>query len=399
MAREIHQLTLKMSKLGSATKKSTKKQKGRKNRTVYKPRDMFGTAVGTSTAVVSHPDVQKGDPVAVGIAAHLAPFSVPKGMAKKLTDPKQSQAFSARSTSAISVAAGYTLLFFQAPCVASNSTLLSLGYVLVPTGNAADATSVLVSSLASVPNMIYSGMQTNTPYTVTTLSGNDYQWRLVGSAIRIRNVSEQLYRGGLLRYVMDPTMTMNSQINLASTTVSGILNVINSAQHNVRKHFSDDSTVEIVSPAINEAWLSTPSTDFAGVFSGAETGCPGGSPISGYGSGATRFGSTSSSLNCSTEPFVWGYFQNTATGAQTIDMEIVEHWEVHGNDIAILHTPSPNHVQSQALISAVVEHAVTNHSNNPHLKPADLFKQAVKLAHNKQAVKDAGMVASIALAM
>lgn len=359
-------------------------------------------AVGTGSQSINHPAVQAADPLAVGIAAQLAPFNVPKGVAKKLVDNLHSQAFSARSSLTISIPTGNTMLFYCQNCVASNSDAASLIAFVCPAASLSPATSTIVSSTVG-PNptgVTINSLSTNTPYGVSTLAGADYTWRLVGSGIRVRNVSEQLYRGGILRYLMDSTGTVNGSIDAQVTTFSTIINLLNAAQHSIRKHFSDDSLVEILIPASNTGWASTSADTYDGVFAGANVPFSNGAPIDLYsGGGATRVGGTTSNLKGGCAPMVWGYFTNNSTGAQTIDIELVEHWEVHGSAISILHTPSPNHVQSQALIQNLVEHVATNHSNNPHLHFKDVVRDAVKLAHNKQACRDAGMAASIALAL
>ena len=84
--------------------------------------------------------------------------------------------------------------------------------------------------------------------------------------------------------------------------------------------------------------------------------------------------------------------------AQTYDIELIEHWEVAGSAIETLHTPSASHQAASDLVRSIAEHAHHSHAMNPHLKFSDVVKGAVQLEHNKEALRDAGVVAS-ALAM
>lgn len=397
-----------MSKLLSqANKKSMPAKKKAKNggnsRVPRGARDTFLTNVsGIGSQILKHSLVASGDPLATAIAAQVSPFNIAKGTAKKLTESLQSQAFSARSTSTLSVPSAHTMLFCVGPAIASNNTATSVTSWILPNANMGNSTSTVTSTTVgySPANTSMNVMVTNTPYNAETLAGSDYTWRMVGGGLRMRNVSEQLYRGGLVRYVLDATGTLNAGINASTTNFEGIKSLIDSAQHSVRKHFSDNSLVEMLIPAAHCGWETTDPTDWSGIFAGAGRAMSGAVTNGNYGgSGSTRYGGTTSLIGGSTAPLVWGYFTNNSTGAQTIDLECVEHWEVHGNAISILHTPSPNHVQTQSLISSVIEHVSTNHSNNPHLHFKDVIKGAVKLLHNKQACKDASVAASIMLAL
>lgn len=411
MAKEIHQLTQSFRKL--AGKLSTKKPKGKRSKkrgSSRRPaggRDLFPrAAAGTSSRVLAHPAVQANDPHAVSVAAQIAPFSVPKGVAKKLTENYHSQAVTARGVDTITVATNNTLLFWIENCASNDIAGASLCAVVCPTANLGDATSTISSSTVGVnpANCTTYPMSTRTPYSYNALAGNDYMWRVVGAGLRVRNVSEQLYRGGILRYVGDTQGTLNGSVSCSSTSFAAIIDLINTAQHSVRKHFSDDSLVEILVPHAKTGWGTTNKGAVDGLFMGATMVMTNGvantnANYPSSGAAATRFGGTTSSYSCGMAPLIWGYFTNTSQGSQMLDLELVEHYEFHGTEISTLHTPSANHVQSQDLIENVVEHVVTNHSNNPHLHYKDVLKEAVKLAHNKQAVKDASVAASIALAL
>ncbi len=403
IVREIHALTSKMDRLLRTGKEKPKRKPVNKRRTSSRRdplggRDSLRTAAGISTSIISHPAVAAGDPLAVAIAAQVSPFSVPKCIAKKPFDPKPSQAITARGTNTWTIGAGSTIVFAVSPCVASDSTCPSVTAVISPSGSLSSATSTWTSSTAAVApaGCSLATLFSTTPYATSTLTGNDYQWRLVGCGLRIRNVSEALYRGGLLRYVADESGTMNSTINLSSTTLQGIMDQIGAAQHSVRKHFSDTSLIEIMVPVPTRDWVK----DQNFVFSAADTYCPGSVTSGTYDSPYnTRFGGTTSTIVCGAGPQVWGYFTNGSSGSQTIDVELVEHWEVHSASLSMLHTPGVAHLQSQALVDNVVAHVTSQHGMNPHLHFKDVVKEGVKLAHNKQAVKDASLAASIMLAL
>ena len=392
-----------------STKSKTKKNSGSRKKKSRNGgrypsggRDFIKTGSGISSTVLPHPAVQAADPLAVGIAAQLSPFNVPKGTAKKLVDSLQSQAITARGTSTVSVPPNNTLLMFVENCVANDTINSSVFLVVCPNINLVDATSTITSSTAAnfPANCTGYTIPTNTPYTAATLAGGDYNWRLVGAGVRVRNVSEQLYRGGIFRYVLDTQGTINGQVAVNSTKFSEIITILNGCQHSVRKHFSDDSLIEILVPAGSLNEWSGMSGNYDASFVGTTQAMTGGTAYGNYtGTGAGRVFGTTSGVVCGYQPMVWGYFVNSGTGTQTLDFEVIEHWEVHGSTISTLHTPSANHVQSQALVTSIMEHVATNHSNNPHLHFKDVVKEAVKLSHNKQACKDASIAASIALAM
>ena len=302
---EIHQLTRNVNKLlqiSTSGKKKNAKRKKKSNPRRYPSggRDFIKTGSGISSTVLPHPAVQAADPLAVGIAAQLSPFNVPKGTAKKLVDSLQSQAITARGTATISVPPNNTLLLYIENCVANDSNTTSVFMVVCPNANLGDATSTITSSTAAVNPANCTGytILTNTPYSSTTLEGGDYNWRLVGGGLRVRNVSEQLYRGGIFRYVLDTQGTINGQVNVATTTYQQILNIINSCQHSVRKHFSDDSLIELLVPAgsVNE-WSGMSGYRDAS-FVGTQQAMTGGVTYGNFtGAGAGRiFGTTSSAV-------------------------------------------------------------------------------------------------------
>lgn len=409
MQNELNQLTRDVKKLVNLSKPAIMKRKKQKktvkkksNRYPAGGREMFANAAGIASTVLSHPAVSRGDPLAVAVAAQLSPFNVPKGVAKKMTDSLHSQAITARGTNTVVVPANTTLLMFVQPCVSSDVNNGSVVIISVPNTSLTSTTSTICSTTvgSNAAGCSQFNISTQTPYSAQTLDGGDYTWRLVGAGLRVRNVSEQLYRGGIFRYVIDAQGHITPGIDVTTTTFGAIVDMINAAQHNVRKHFSDNSIVEILVPCTNDAWSSMKGATYDPVFCGADYGMGGGLPEGSYaGDYCGRIGGTTSARIGGYKPLVLACFANQSAGSQTLDFEIVEHWEVHGKDITSLHTPSPNHLQSQSLIQNVVEHLATNHSQNPHFHFKDVLKQAVKLAHNKQAVRDASTVASVVLAL
>lgn len=407
----MHRLSMAVSSIKNSLRRTEGNKHGKKKRNWGKEgksrdpadgRDALRTAAGVATSTLSHPAVAAGDPLAVAIAAQIAPFNAPRGLAKKLTDTKPSQSVSARGQTTFSIPSGSTALFWCTPAACSNNTNVSMAIVVCPGASLGAATSTITStSVGSFP----AGCQqysvvTTTPYDGATLCGGDYTARLVGAGVRIRNVSEALYRGGLLRYVCDDQDTALAGLSADTTTYATWMGTVDSHQGSVRKHFSDNSVVEILYPSSRSGWLSSIPVAYSAFFDQGNTPFATSTTASNNNViSSARFGGTTNIGCLGNAPKLFGYFTNGSSGAQTIDVEIVEHWEYHGSGIVSLHTPGVPHVSSQSLLDGLSAHLATQHATNPHLHFKDIVKQGVKLAHNKAAVRDAEMVASVALAL
>ncbi len=396
---------LSLKKKNPRRRKGPKKSGGKRKRGTRDPADgtdhvVTSRAAGVASAVLDHPAVARAEPLATAVAAQIAPFNVAKGLAKKLTDTRQSQAVTSRGATTFTVPSGQTALFFMGPSACSDPAAQSFSVFVCPAANLNDATSTITSSSAGVnpANTVVTNISTNTPYAGAALSGGNMSARLVGAGLRIRNVSEALYRGGMLRYLMDSDGIFGSQRSATTTTYQGWIDNINATQTTVRKHFSDASLVEILYPAHNCGWISD-SSDFSGYFD-CRQGMKNATAVGSFSSAeTTRVGGAASPNAMSSGPGIVGYFTNSSSGAQNIDIEVVEHWEFHGSAITTLHTPGVPHINTQNLIDGMMEHVATNHSQNPHLHFKDVVKEGVKLSHNKAAVKDAELAASIAMCL
>lgn len=403
----LNHLTKMMEQVLSIEKRRTSsKRKAKKNKPTRGGRRIPGDQNAPQSTTLNHGEVNAGSVTAVSVGAQLAPFQIPKGIAKCLTNSIASQSVSARGQTTITVPTASTMLFVVTPSAASDSNASSFAAVVFPNSSSGTGTSTLTSSTVgnSAATCANYFVVTNTPYSTGVLVGGDYKTRLVSAGCRIRNVTENLYRGGVLRYVYSPQSSINPKINVATSTFGSIQTVIDSDQSAVRKHFDAmTQSIDIPMIASDQTWVDsltyrdvvafTPSSgvgQFAGVTALA-------SPWDG-GQGF-RFGGTTSANYVGVAPTLIGYFTNSSSGSQTIDIEMVEHYEYHGTDIVSLHTPGSNHIQSQALVNTLHEHLANQHSSNPHITAGSVLREGLKLSQNKEARKDATLAASIAMCL
>lgn len=396
LTNSVSLISRKLDKVLNIEKQQLNRKRRRNGRPTPQPRNPTQTASGIGSTILNHPAVLSGDPLALSVAAQVAPFSIPKGLAKKPDGGRNSQSFTARGVTSISIPSGSTIVGLVTPSVANDPATYSLAALVCASANLSAGTSTFTSATAAVAplNCTMAGIRTDTPYAAATLEGGDYQWQIVGCGLRIRNVTEKLYRGGVLRYIIDEEGTHIGSLNSENTTLQSWMNYIDSDMRSVRKHFADIPNVEIVVPYSSSGWKSAAINAQGNVFASALNNLAG-ATLAPYGAGSIRFGGNTSTSVCGSGPVCIFYFTNSSSGAQMIDLEMVEHWEVHGRTISSLHTPGINHVQTQALVQNVFQHVATNHSHSPHLTFADVAKGAIKLAHNKAAVQDATTAATI----
>jgi len=317
------------------------------------------------------------------IVAQAAPFRVQKSVASILSNAKPSQKLSARSINSISIASGSFALINVCPCIASDSSRLSAGVIVVPLASATAATSTITSTTVGVApaGCTTYTLVTNTPYTQATLEGGDYAWRLVSNGIRLRNITPDLYKGGVIRHLVDYEGVLLDYTVAETTTFGAINDSINYNQNTVRSVISGRTNdVEIAVHSTDPSWRS--------FETGGADNVLWGNPIR----GSTRFGGTTALGTCCISG-TWVVIENYTGQTQMYDMELVEHWEIHGSAISQLMTPSPSSHAAYDAVRSLVSHAHTQHSSTPHLTFAQVVKGAVKMEHNKAAMDDVAALA------
>ena len=342
------------------------------------------------------------NPLSNAIRAQLFPFEVSKGAAKRPEDPRNSQAATARASGTITIPTGQTLFFMWQPNACSNSGASSFAYNVVTSSSA--ATTAWSSSATATGTR--GGLATTTPYSISTMNSEGMEFRLVGAGLRLRNATNQLNTEGILRYVLDPIGVHRNGFS-ANNTSDVNKTLIDSSQAQVRKLFNTkDTVVEIFYPTNNVKWqdVTTAESQYAYVDDGTGNYMTG---LQGGASDAATSSPTYTTVNgtvlsgttlLGAAPGVFGYYQNTSTGSQVVDIEVIEHWEYHARGLTSLHTDSVSHQLTQHAINSVISHVSTNHSNDSTKTQKMILKDAVKLATNKHVLADAKLVAPLILA-
>lgn len=359
----INRLAAQVSRLvslGSAGKKKKQQTKRRKTGGIKKN--------GTSSSI--HP-VVGSSPLKTAIMAQVQPRSIPRGVASVLTNVRPSQKFTSRGLSVVSVAAGTNFLGCIQPSIVSDrpSIVCFTGPSNVFTGSANSQTLASMTSLT-----------TNTPYTFTELSDNDYNWRLVSASLLFRVVSSALNRGGTLTYIVDTdhdySIDPAANLSLLQTEVS-------TDHSSVRKTLVDEASCEIIIPNINTNYIPN-----SGSMSENHDWCSTPNIHAGCESVALA---TSGILFAPRPVCVFSYLNNAANSI-TIDLELIEHWEISGRKIHSLHTPSVASAAAHSAITAMVNHSHKSHSLMPHLSFKNVVKDAMALSENKDVLKEAPTV-------
>lgn len=367
-----------LSVKGKKRKQHKKSPQKRSSRTVP---TLSGPPVGGNA------QINAATPMQASFLAPFAPFDIPRGIASQLTDAKPSQKFTARALGQLNVGPNETGLLLISPCIANDPTFLS-GFAMIGTmANLAAATSCVTSTavMDGWPNLNMMTLNTNTPYSATTLAGADFTWRLVSAGLRLRNTTAQLNRGGVIRYNIDANNTLvpiTTGPRRDWATGNSIVNAINSSHKSVRYNCASTPDVEIAIPAFNKDWnrVSSGSMADAAYWSeGVEGNC--------------RVGGTTS-LNVGGIGRAYVTYTNPTSATQLFDIELIEHWEVHGTSLETLHSTSASHAGAADLVQNLAQTALHQHSLSPHVHFKDVVKGVANLEHNKKAMQDVGIAAT-----
>lgn len=382
----IAKLEKRLARLSVRKKSGASKKKKRIGRPTFKrmgpPRDsVFPGLPGLSSDGARAPITHK-DPIVNSVVAQLEPFRVPRGIVSCLSNSKPSQKFTARSIATISPSSAGETLIFVSPCVANNPTFPSL---VCYTGDIANMTAMTLNTGTLPAGLGRVIGFSNTPYSSQTLAGGDYEWRLVSAGVRIRNTNAAVNRSGRCNVYLDTSKHLVDW-NLNTVTMNDIISALSGNSRVVRRNFAQHPEFEVALPGVAYAseagptWLKS-STDTDVNFW----------PLAG---GPHR---TNASVT-----FGYGgaiiHMPASGYAGNSIDIEVIEHWEVHGSMIETLHTPSTTHIHTSDFVASMVRETVHRHHASPEAPMHVVAKGVAYAEHHKAALKDAGAVAT-ALAM
>lgn len=343
----------------------------RKGRSVHGPFPGMGQNNFSLDATINHQD-----PVVQSVAAQIAPFRVPRGLCSILKESRPSQKFTARGLGTLSLPAAQSAIMYISPCIASESAANSMMIV----SGLSTGLSAQIYNNVNPATVTLTTISTNTPYTSSVMSGSDYKWRLVSCGVRIRNTTAAVQRSGVIRYLVDNNGTIDTVMDGVSSHGMTIA-AIDSNHKTVRKNMASEPDVDISIGAAmfftGDDWRESPTADYTN---------------------ATQFWAQARSVYvCNNNRYACGAAYVTIpplAAAQTYDIEIVEHWEILGNAIETLHTPSPSHAQAHDVIGAVAASAHHQHSLTPAAGLSFIAKAVSFGMQHKSAIKDCAAVAT-----
>lgn len=364
----------------SINKKQKPKNRKNKNRTtnIRRTADPF-PGIASVSSMDAQPVVSSRDPTVASVVAQIAPFRVPRGVCNILHSTLPSQKFTARCVFTISPSANQETILNISPCIASDTVGKSATFVSGTRGNMY-AQTFGTTTLASG---ITSGQQnSNTPYPLGTLGGGDYQWRLVSCGVRIRNTTAAVSRQGVLKSIVDFKGVL-VRYGDAATSFGFLCDAVDSNHRAVRRNMASQPEHDVVISgqlADFSGWSQCQSTSYAAAMDN-QVWPTGVGPAYNIAGGFYRMG-----------PGIV-LFPAVPT-AQTYDVEVIEHWEIHGTLIETLHTPSGSHIGSADLAGTLVSQAHHQHALTPSMALHDVAKGIAFAEHHKAAIKDCASVAA-----
>jgi len=321
-------------------------------------------------------------PLVANAVAQLGCTNISAGSASGLTDPRPSQKFSARNLTVITIPANQDMIAFYCPSCANDTSKPSMIYSTGTPATFALATSSFTSTTAAAVPLAVAQVAavTNTPYTADQLTDKSLNTRFVAANIKFRFSGTKLNQSGILRHYHD---SRHQLMNFNETTTSNFGTVISRMSSHIgtiRFNFTDKPSCDIQIGGHSEEqgqWKAhhTPTAeDWRD----------------------TRMGGTTSPYTMG-QPMEYIHLSNSSGSAVSFEVEITEHWEVEGETIEILHTPSTSHPILANTISNIYSQAKLLHAKKPDSLFSSMVKQVTKLEHNKAAMMGIEDVAEGAL--
>lgn len=379
----LTRLENKLSQLTVVKKNALRKKKRRginNNRPNWKRMGGPFPGITDNSPMDIQPAVVHKDPTVLSAVAQLAPFRVPRGVVNILQESQPSQKFTSRCLLSLSPAVSSETILAICPCIASNAAAASL---MAFTGTRTNLSSQLLQQITYSSGVTGISASTNTPYTDTVLSGNDYSWRCVSAGLRIRNTTAAVNRQGVVKWFVDykGTLAPYTESTLSYGTIAAN---IDASHRTVRRNMATHPEADVVisGQLFNTQWKQA-----------------------GTGSSLTNDGTYWPLVNNGQLSYLGNTPNIMAVGAafvlfpavsaaQTYDLEFIEHWEVTGSPIETLHTPSGAHSLSADTLHSIVSQAHHQHALTPSMALHDVAKGISFAEHHKAALKDAASVAA-----
>lgn len=330
---------------------------------------------------------QGSDLLVNSVVAHISPEKAQRGKVSGLNDPRSSQKISVKSLGTITINSGGDAMFMINPCVASDRPSV-VTYVGTPANMALPSSTFTSSTVGPAPASLAMYTSTsNTPYSAATLQ-NNFEWRHVGTSFKVSILSNQLYQGGVGRFLDDTRGDFIADtFDATGKTMAVLLAELNSHPGTLRYNFSENSVKSYTVSSgdhrynMDGSWQAYPAYNAAnGRFQEQKVG-----------------GTTSTVYSC--QPAAYFAFSNSSPSALILEYETIEHWEVIGQEIAALHTESVGHLGVLSAVKQLCSQTREKHADNPKATFANVLKQLSKTVHNKAAMQGVEGVMGAALAL
>jgi hypothetical protein len=307
--------------------------------------------------------------------AQLDPTACERCSASGLYQPRASQKVSGISKKTVSVASGETLMLAIAPNFANDSTQISIyGYTALTAAvqlnqNLLFGATTPASGAGVFPTGVVQSvtMNTNTPYSYATLNQFDYAVKFVSGNLKIRNKATQMNRAGELYVLQDHHMQLGARFAQSGNSNFAL------TLPNVYSELTTSSRVA-AHPMLTEVNVVVNGSDH--LISGQNGGFPGGWTTSNNFCGYSQsnlswangvFGNAAiSPYRTGGMPIAFVMFSNDSGQFQQFSLEWLEHWEVEGMEIEMMHTPSPSNHNVAAAMTALISSTRSNHAMHPH---------------------------------
>lgn len=346
------------------------------------------------------------------VIAQLNPGAVARCSASGLINTHPSQKISAIGrNNAISIANNYTMMIAIMPNFASDTTQVSVWGFLNTTGtltgstNAVFGTTSPAQGAGQIPTdggtQVF--LTTNTPYTQSTLESEAYNIKFVCGQLKLKNKGSELYRAGELLCLEDPEMQLAGAYDQSGTSTAlnaaTVYSAINSSSKTRVIPFLEEAKCVINGSDFIQPYTNATSMGHAGEWT---TSSFNGHAVSSTAWDGGELGNTGLAAKRSAgPPIAYLMYSNTSGTAQDVSLEWLEHWEVNGQVIEMLHTPSPSHPTLHAALHTVVKHCKSQHAMLPKHSMPKLASMALKVpavrdsAHGVEHILNAGIKAAL----
>lgn len=310
---------------------------------------------------------------------------VPRGPAGAFPG-RPSQKLTVQTRKVFQVPTNSQALCMLSPCAGNEADACS-AVILIGSPN---AWGVALNALPTATAL--DSITTATPYSCSTLQGNDYQWRCVSAGLKVSCTNPPLQRGGRIYFAHDPAGTIAQQTGAWSSTLVGAQDIVNNIQASITSRmnsFTDRESFEYQLGGMAHQYETYARSNTA--YSANSTYWS----LSPNGvAGIQKVGGT---------PFYLGtpighllITNSVATSSLEVVIEMTEHWEfVHDVTLATLHTPTHGNRSIAEGLHQIVHHAHMQHAQQPRKSWCDVLKQVAKTPLVQHIVQDVPAISSV----